>query len=234
MSSDELRPNEETADNDPSNGPSQSLWPLFTYIALFFAAWIGWVLYVYPCLQLLDQRSLAYALANLTSRSLIWIAPVFVFVRYVDNRRPVEFLRLNRNWRRGIRVGLLFAALNLVGSIARFGLPHVRRDALTWNTILGTSCAIGLIEEIPFRGLILQKLEPGCGWLLANFISSLLFVCIHLPGWISLGTLRAVPAFTVFVLGLVFGVVFRYSGSLWSAVIAHSTNDFFAAVLFGV
>src|SRR5262245_26737117 len=214
--------------------PHTSLRPLFIYIALFFSAWTVWVLYGYPRLQLLDPRTLGYALANLTVRSAIWLVPVFLFIRCIDHRRPTEYLQLGRNWRRGIWVGLVVAAANFVGSVVRFGMPHVQADAITWNTMLSTSCAIGLIEEVPFRGLILQELEPHYGWVVANLISALLFVLIHVPGWVSLGTWRAVTAVVVFGLGVVFGVAFRISASLWSAVIAHSTNDFFARVLFGL
>src|SRR5215813_3830522 len=212
--------------------PQPSRRPLFIYIALFFSAWTAWVLYGYPRLQLLNPRTLGYALANLTVRSAIWLVPVFLFIRYIDQRRPTEYLRLVRNWRRGIWVGLVVAAMNFVGSVVRFGMPHVQADAITWNTVLSTSCAIGLIEEVPFRGLILQELEPLYGWMLANLISALLFVLIHVPGWISLGTWRVITAVIVFGLGVVFGVAFRISGSLWSSVIAHNTNDFFAGVLF--
>ena len=219
-------------DRQPGGEERQSsLWALV--IALFFSAWTTWVLYGYPRVQLLDPRTVGYALANLIVRSVIWLVPALLFIRYMDDRSPIEYLRLVQNWRRGIWAGLIVAAVNFVGSVARFGMPHVQTDAITWNTLLSTSCAIGLIEEVPFRGLVLQKLEPQFGWLLANLASALLFVLIHAPGWTSLGTWRAGSAIVVFGLGFVFGVAFRVSGSLWSAVIAHSTNDFFAGVLFG-
>src|SRR5215510_8674806 len=194
-------------------------WPLVIYIGLFFSTWTAWVLYGYPRLQLLGPRTLSYALANLTVRAVIWLVPAFLFIRSIDRRNPIDYLRLVRDWRRGIWIGLVVAAMNFVGSVVRFGMPHVQADAITWNTVLSTSCAIGLIEEVPFRGLILQELEPLYGWMLANLISALLFVLIHVPGWISLGTWRVITAVIVFGLGVVFGVAFRISGSLWSAVI---------------
>jgi membrane protease YdiL (CAAX protease family) len=36
----------------------------------------------------------------------------------------------------------------------------------------------------------------------------------------------------VFVFGGVMAIVFRYSGSLWAPLVAHSTNDFISVVLF--
>lgn len=55
---------------------------------------------------------------------------------------------------------------------------------------------------------------------------------MHLPGWLSLHLFTPGLAANVFVLSFVFGVVFRYSRSLWSCIIAHSANDFFAVLLF--
>jgi membrane protease YdiL (CAAX protease family) len=219
---------------DSGSSTRRSLRPFLAYLGVFYSLWTLWVLYGYPRLQALGPRSLPYALANLAVRSALWIAPVVLYVRYVERRDPIDYLRLTRNWRRGVCVGLLFAAVNLAGSAARFGLPHVHAGAITWNTVLSTSLAIGLFEELPFRGLMLQTLAPRCGWLMANVLTSLLFVLIHVPGWVSLGTWRLATAFVIFVLGFMFGLAFRLSGSLWGAVIAHSTNDLFASVLFGL
>ena len=99
--------------------------------------------------------------------------------------------------------------------------------------MLSTTWLIGFIEEVPFRGFILQKLEERVGHALAVMTSSLLFLAIHLPGWISLNTLRPEKGVTIFIVGVVLAVIFKYSGSLWSAIIAHTSNNFIAGVLFG-
>jgi membrane protease YdiL (CAAX protease family) len=166
------------------------------------------------------------------TRSLIWVAPVFLYIRYIDKRSPVTYLKLKQNWRRGVLIGLLVSAVNLIGSMIRFGLPHPSISSVTWNTILSTSFAIGFIEEVPFRGFLLQKFEEQVGYAFANLLSSALFLAIHLPGWLSLRTFRLVDAGIVFVIGVVLAIVFKCSGSLWSSAIAHSSNDLYAAVLF--
>jgi CAAX protease family protein len=67
---------------------------------------------------------------------------------------------------------------------------------------------------------------------LANLMTSLLFLAIHLPGWIALHTLNAPAALTVAVFGFVMGLAVKWSDSLWAAIVAHSANDFLSFVVF--
>jgi uncharacterized protein len=160
------------------------------------------------------------------------LTPVLLVVRYIDMRNPLEYLGLVDRWRRGVLVGMLVSVMNFIGSWARFGPPDPAMSSVTWNSILSTSCAIGFVEEVPFRGFVLQKLEELAPPVLANAISSLLFTAIHLPGWLLLGTFRIEDALTIFAIGVALGAVFKFSGSLWSAVIAHSSNNLFLAIFF--
>jgi len=106
-------------------------------------------------------------------------------------------------------------------------------ERITWNSMLGTSLFVGFIEEIPYRGFMLQKIEARAGFWVANLTTSLLFVAIHVPGWMALHELAADRITTIFVFAVVMAAIFKYSGSLWSVVVAHSANDFLSFVLFG-
>ena len=220
-----------TAQKSRAPAPTNGM-PLVLYVIAFFLTWTAWVVWLYPRLLLLGDRTFSYALVNLTTRGLIWVAPVFLYVRFVDRTDPISYLKLAGPWRRGVVVGLLAGVLNLAGTIARFGAPHPALGSLTWNSILGTSMLVGFIEEVPFRGFIFQKLGERMRTSHAIAVSSLLFVGIHLPGWVSLGTLRAANVVTIFVIGTILAAMFRWTGSLWSAIVAHSANDFVTAVLF--
>jgi uncharacterized protein len=203
------------------------------YVLVFHVAWIAWPYLVYPRLVAIGERTIAYALINISLRLLIWVVPVFAYLRYVDRVEPLGYLRLTRHVGRGVAVGLLLTALNVAGSIARFGMPHPTMARITWNSLLGTSFFVGFIEEIPYRGFMLQQIETRTGFWTANLLSSLLFVAIHLPGWIALHQLSADRVVTIFVFGAVMAAVFKYSSSLWAAIVAHSANDFLSFVLFG-
>jgi membrane protease YdiL (CAAX protease family) len=63
-------------------------------------------------------------------------------------------------------------------------------------------------------------------------LTSLLFLGVHLPGWSALHMLTVDRQVFVFVFGVVMAIVVRYSGSLWAAIVTHSTNDFMSFVLF--
>jgi membrane protease YdiL (CAAX protease family) len=203
------------------------------YLFAFFTVWTGWVIVLYPRMLRLGDRTLAYAVVNVTVRLLVWVAPVLLYLRFVDHENPIAYLKLTKNWQKGIGMGILVTFINLLGSWLRFGTPHPSANSVTWSSMFSTAWLIGFIEEVPFRGFILQKLEERIGHALAIVTSSTLFLAIHLPGWIVLNTLRPENAITIFIIGVVLAVIFKYSGSLWSAIIAHTSNNFIAGVLFG-
>ncbi|HKQ99453.1 MAG TPA: CPBP family intramembrane glutamic endopeptidase [Pyrinomonadaceae bacterium] len=206
--------------------------PFVVYLVLFHAAWVGWVYLIYPRMKALGEDTLLYALANIAVRLLIWVLPVFLYLRYVDGARPIECLKLKRHWKRGILIGLFLSVINFLITLARFGAPHPSLQSVTWNSILSTSLLIGFVEEIPYRGFILQKFQEQLSFWPANLISSLLFVSIHLPGWILLHLLSPAVVITVFIFGAVMAIIFKYTKSLWSVIVTHSLNDFLSAVIF--
>jgi membrane protease YdiL (CAAX protease family) len=208
--------------------------PFVIYLILFFSVWTAWAYLLYPRMESLGNSTLAYAGVNITLRLLIWVLPVFLYLRYVDRASPVEYLKLRRHWKRGLLIGLAVSALNFLGTMLRFGPPHLSAQYLTWNSILGTSLLIGFVEEIPFRGFILQKFQERFGFWIANVVSSLLFVGIHLPGWISLRLLNASSVVSIFIFGVIMAIILKYSKSLWACIVAHSLNDFISFVLFHI
>jgi len=206
--------------------------PFVAYITAFHLVWIAWPYVVYPRLAVLGDRTLLYALINLGIRVLVWVVPVLVYLRYVDGVEPLGYLKLTHRVRRGLVVALVLTALNLLGSILRFGVPHPTLERVTWNSVLGTSFLVGVIEEVPYRGFMLQKFAERVDFWLANLITSLLFLAIHVPGWISLHLLRPDTAVSVFIFSLVMGIAFKYAESLWAPIVTHSTNDFLTFVIF--
>jgi len=204
------------------------------YLFLFNVAWTVWVLLGYPRLRAIGEQTLAYALINITVRALLWVLPVFLYLRYFDRVDPLAYLKLKQYWLRGILIGLGFSILILLLALVQHGAPNLRAGRLTWNSVLSTSLLIGFVEEIPYRGLVFQKL---CAWMSrrsAVAISSLLFVAIHLPGWISLHLFRLQSLIFVFVFGVLMALLLLYAKSLWAPIVSHSLNDFISAVLFHV
>jgi uncharacterized protein len=219
---------------DLGTEPRTPFAPFLTYVVVFHCAWIAWPVFVYPRLVAIGGTTLAYALLNISLRLLLWVGPVLLYLRRVDRVEPLRYLRLNQYLRRGVIVAIVVTAVNVVGSVARFGAPHPSLHTVTWNSVLGTSFFVGFIEEIPYRGFMLQKFTERVGFWTATLITSLLFVAIHLPGWMTLHMLTVERAASIFIFAVVMAAVFKYSGSLWAPIIAHSANDFISFVLFRV
>ena len=205
-----------------------------TYLVTFNAIWTIWVLIGYPRLRAVGEQTLQYALINLSVRGLVWVLPVFLYLRYIDRVPASTYLRLRRHWLRGVLVGLGFSALTFLLSLAQHGLPQLRTGVITWNSVLSTSLLIGFVEEVPYRGFIFQKL---CAWSsrkLAVLLSSLLFVAIHLPGWLSLHLFTIHNMIFVFVFGVLMAILLVSAKSLWAPIVSHSLNDFLSALLFHI
>ncbi|MFJ3387708.1 MULTISPECIES: lysostaphin resistance A-like protein [unclassified Lysinibacillus] len=90
----------------------------------------------------------------------------------------------------------------------------------------------GNAEEIVFRGLILQEINKKMAFWKANVMTALLFLVIHYPVWIynekffHFGT-----HVYVFILGLLFVLVYKKTGSLWSVIILHALHNFFVTII---
>lgn len=95
-----------------------------------------------------------------------------------------------------------------------------------------------LIEEVYFRGFLLNKFWQATGFWKANAASSALFALTHFPGWFALDRFAtplqlAVDALGIFVFGLVFGWVMKKTGSLLPAYLLHALNNLLVIAVLG-
>ncbi len=205
---------------------------LTLYVVAFVALWTAYVLLGYRHVQALGEKTFAYAAAGISVRLLLWVLPVFVYLRAAERTRPLEYLKLTVGWRRGVVTGLAAAVLIFTLNVIRFGRPVWAADKVSWNSVLSTSLGVGFFEEIPFRGLLLQQLSVRMNFWLANLLTSLVFLGMHLSGWLMLHLFAPALAANVFLLSLFLGILFHYTRSLWSCIVAHSANDFISFLLF--
>lgn len=125
----------------------------------------------------------------------------------------------------------------LIGLIAAFGGysfgglalhgPMIARWAVTWAVIF---VFVGFFEEFLFRGYVQYTLGDGIGFWPAAVLLSLGFGSVHLqnPGEGPVG------AASVVMIGLVFALTLKRTGSLWFAVGWHASFDFGETFLFSV
>lgn len=164
---------------------------------------------------------------------LLWIVPSVVLVRFADRSVRAVFgpgrLRSALAW--GIGAGLILGVLSLAARAA------MRRPlfSLVWSWPQFSVLVVApVLEEFVFRGAVLGSLLQRYPFPLANTITAVLFLGLHLPGWYFQGRLwtnLASPvggALAIFLLGWVFGLVAHKSKSLVASVLAHSLNNLFS------
>jgi membrane protease YdiL (CAAX protease family) len=125
---------------------------------------------------------------------------------------------------------LVFLSLldpSAVHALTRTNPDVVQAESDPWFWI-AFSFAIGAVEETIFRGWIFGYwLSRGTSdWFRAAFASSALFAAVHLYYGITYGVASAAIYPTLFLLGLSFAIVYRYSGgNLVAVALLHGAND---------
>ncbi|GBG58241.1 CAAX amino protease [Sporomusaceae bacterium FL31] len=188
---------------------------LLLYIWVFIIVWL----------------TVRYSLSGLFT--LGTIIPVYLYVKYIDIRQPFEFLKLDKKnlisgylW--GIVLAASFAAI-LIMKVHYWGQGNIYYD---WPMMDVVNIVIiaSLVEEIFFRGFLLQKFMEATSFAKANIMVTLLFVTLHFPVWISDGlNALEIGESLVYLTGFswVLGYVFNCSNSLWTPIILHAANNFF-------
>ena len=181
----------------------------------------------------------------------LFIIPVFLFARFCDSK-PMQYLGLTSAKPLYILLGVvvLIVALPFVdwtGTINHSLIPEtttigkwmkmseeaaakqigfmLKRNTvqdLFLNLVLVAVFA-GVGEELFFRG-VLQRLFIKLfknAWL-GILVTAFIFSAIHLQFY------GFIPRF---ILGILLGLIYWYSGSLWPAIIAHFAYDAFAVVM---
>lgn len=178
------------------------------------------------------------AVLNETLRFIAFVAPVLFYLRFVEKARATAFLRLGAPNRKVFWVLPLFGAL-FVGWYLFLGLllGGAQTDVRAATVLFTVFSPAVLMEEIYFRGFLLNVFSRGMGFWRANAASSALFALVHFPGWFAMGFFAApsvaFDALGIFVFGLVFGYAMKKTGSLWPAYALHALNNLLAVSLLG-
>jgi membrane protease YdiL (CAAX protease family) len=137
---------------------------------------------------------------------------------------------------RAARTNLLRSPLVLAASAVVLAIPFLFRG---WDPGGGlgtavvfalTSVIVGLREELLYRGVLINLLQPRVGVHGAIGLSTVVFLVYHY-GALPLAPL---PAIEVVCMSLLLGIVYAYSGSLLFVIALHSLYDgiwFFGAYL---
>ncbi len=200
----------------------------FVYVAWLLAAWVAaWAIFVWgetraPWLAT-DSGSFAYWTAL---KILVWVLPALWLM---SASGPVAdtlgFTRIGATLALGLGAGLVLALLNVALKGWELAPPQ-----LSW-ALLNAALIAPMVEEVSFRGAVLGALRARLAFPLANSVTAALFVLAHVPGWWFQGRLLEMltapigGAFSIFVLGWLFGWIVYKGRSVGAGIIAHSLNN---------
>jgi membrane protease YdiL (CAAX protease family) len=165
--------------------------------------------------------------------------PVLAIIAIVVITRAHWWRRIGFTYsRRDARRLLLFAPVLVLPALwwlvvaPRIGYGQVHLSSLALLAFYaGLTLLIGFVEEVYFRGLMLQALKPRGIWP-ATVVTAVLFGAGHalnvLAGASPLYTLLQVGY--AIALGLSFAALVLVTGLIWPVILAHALADFASAL----
>lgn len=156
----------------------------------------------------------------------VLLIPVLWFIMWLRKEKLLEFCSFKKISRKGAVISLLIGITSVLPVdyiVSSLSLDKLSPDTeqifnvmfSTNNTfilLLSVGIAAPLIEEILFRGLILGELRKHLPIPVAIVIQGILFGALHMN---FTQFLYAAP------LGILFGVVFIWTRSIWATIIIH-------------
>ena len=117
------------------------------------------------------------------------------------------------------------------------------RDGFAWKLalpfvssgLLNALMIAPVSEELLFRGFFLGSLqEAQVPFWIANGMTALLFLGLHLPGWYFMGSANLSEVMVmvgIALVGLGAGLSKQWSHSLWGSITFHAVNNIYSALL---
>lgn len=183
----------------------------------------------------LDNESGFIVFISEIIRIPVSVAFLYFYTKYIAripiNKETLSFENFSPlKW---VLVGILMPALVLLifylsGNLEVLKTNFTLNQSIIIDNILkafGMSLAAGIIEELVFRGYLVNLLSRKYSFWVAGIIPSLLFTIIHL------GAAKSVlNVFQLLVAGMLvsimFLVIYKKTGSIWNASIVHFLWNF--------
>lgn len=153
----------------------------------------------------------------------LFLLPIFLYLKLKSKVNPLTYLKLNNKPLKGITIGVFLSITYIIILTIRNYI--LGEKSVSWNigVLWFSIITVGFLEEIPFRGFILQNLESKISFWTANILTTLLFVVMHYSTWISSNDFFS--CFSIAFMSLLFGYIYKESDSLWVPIICHSVYN---------
>ena len=176
------------------------------------------------------------------AKPILWLGPL-LYIRknslHVGTFERLNEMNVSRNILFGLFVGILYFFTYTLFSYFKFGPPALNPDHLSFGGIIlqgAIALCTGCIEEIVFRKYLLEKIILICDdRYIANSISTILFVLIHLP-LILFVYMYSLPMTVSYlavlaISGFIYGAVYLRKRSAISSTFTHAAWNFLGAVI---
>lgn len=213
---------------------------LILFLSAFFAVWTLRAVWFIRFDQSIHSSGTRVVFSTLV-KVLLWVIPAMLFAHWVRRQNSLGYLGLSampdvKTWMKSCLAIAAFCSVILSFEILvgqksfSFG-PRTAGDFLVNFSFFMVS---PFVEEIFFRGLVLNELSKSMRLVFSNLIASFLFVGIHFPYWISSGTgSREIASLSVgvFIFSLFAGWLYSFSKSVWPPTAAHMANNLLSAMI---
>lgn len=170
---------------------------------------------------MIDVRFFYELLVNI----IIYIIPIIAYLKLKEKVQVLTYLKLKSNAAHGILIGItvsfiLIMLLFVKNIIIGFGKINFNLGMFWISGLL-----VGFLEEIPFRGFLLQKLSDHMDFWKANILTTIIFVSMHIPTWINSNKPILQTSVSISFASLALGYLLKKYNSLWTPIICHSVYD---------
>jgi membrane protease YdiL (CAAX protease family) len=159
------------------------------------------------------------------SESILRVTALLVLMALIGADRKSMYLNKGR-----LGIGLLIGAIAFViFPIIAYLTVASQEGVLTkllslspW--ILLFVLSNGLMEELLYRGVFLQRCEPFMGKNLSNLLTAIVFTLIHTQVTYA-ADMFVFLVLIVFPLSLIWGFMMQKTGNIWGAILFHAAAD---------
>ena len=166
---------------------------------------------------------------SLLLKVALWGIPAYLYPKLVGGAEPNDFLLL-KSAPRGKWIYLSAVFLILYSILLSGGKVQVHSISIFF--LVSAVVISPIVEEIAFRGVLLQALNQRWSFNISNSVTAMAFILYHVPLWLARGHGVSIMA----CLWLAFfswwmGYFLLKSKSLWTCIIIHAVQNLVLGIL---
>lgn len=156
---------------------------------------------------------------------IIYIVPIIVYLKLKEKVEVLTYLKLKSNAAHGILIGIVVSIIFIMLLFVKNLIIGFGKINFDLGTFWISGLLVGFLEEVPFRGFLLQKLSDHMSFWKANILTTVIFVSAHIPIWINSNKPILQTSISISFASLALGYLFKKYNSLWVPMICHSVYD---------